>query len=68
MAFKINWLEQLRTARKVLQAKRFNEKFWKNKKKLKCNKTDDSHPRNIQEPRRIYAIVSNIISTSYHTY
>ena len=68
MALKSNWLEQLRTARKVLRAKRFNEKFWKKKKKLKCNKTDDAHPRNIQEPLRIYAIVSNTINTSYYTY
>ena len=68
MALKSNRFEQLRTAQKVLQGKRFNEKFWKNKKKLKCNKTDDARSRNIQEPRRIYAVVSNTISTSYYTY
>ena len=58
----------VRTARKVLRAKRFNEKFWKKKEKLKCNQTDDAHPGNIQEPRHIYEIVSNIISTSHYTY
>ena len=70
MALKSVWLEQLRTARKVLRAKRFNEKLWKQKKKkkLKCNQADDAHPTNIHEPRRIYAIVSNIISTSDYTY
>ena len=68
MALKRVKLEQLRTARKVLRAKRFNEKCWKKKEKLKCNQTDDAHPRNIQEPRRIYAVVSNIISTSDYTY
>ena len=68
MALKSIWLEQLTTAQKVLRAKRFNEKFWKKKKKLKCNQTDDAYPRNIQEPRRIHAIVSNIISTSDYTY
>ena len=68
MAWKSVWSEQFRTARKVLWAKRFNEKFWKKKKKLKCNQKDDAHPRNIQEPRRIYAVVSNIISTSDYTY
>ena len=46
MALKRNWLEQLGTARKLLQAKRFNEKFWK-KKELQYNKTDDAHPSNI---------------------
>ena len=54
MALKSVWLEQLRTARKVLRAKRFYKKFWKKKEKLKCNQTEDAHPRNIQEPRRIY--------------
>ena len=47
MALKRNWLEQLGTAQKLLQAKRFNEKFWKKKKELQYNKTDDAHPSNI---------------------
>ena len=39
MALKSNWLEQQGKARKLLQAKRFNEKFWKKKKiqqNLRC--------------------------------
>ena len=68
MALKSNWLEQQGTARKLLQAKSFNEKFWKKKKKLKYNKTDDTHPNSIQAPQGIYAIVSNTVSTSHYTY
>ena len=39
MALKSVWLEQLRTARKVLRAKQFNEKLWKQKKKRSLNAT-----------------------------
>ena len=38
MTLKSNWLEQLGTARKLLQAKRLNEKFWKKKKSLNTTK------------------------------
>ena len=68
MALKTNWLEQQGTARKLLRVKRFNERFWKKKKKLKYNKIDDTHPSSIQAPYNICAIVSKIVSTSNHTY
>ena len=68
MALKRNWLEQQGTARKLLQAKSFNEKFNEKKKKLKYNKTDDTHPNSIQAPHGIYAMVSNTVSTSHYTY
>ena len=38
MTLKSNWLEQQGKARKLLQAKRFNEKFWKKKKSLNTTK------------------------------